>query len=154
MKKEQKQREQKEKVLEKFKKTQLQVKKKPWSWLTIEARKLVLELVSQIERKGRIKIGEQKKKDLLDKLGRKIRSEESPVHLHLQKRCEEDPFISRLDGGIWQKYYSKQLLLIHIVGVCNPKAGYERKRSWSGRGGGWASWTTSGSPRRWLTGRR
>ena len=68
LRKEQRQREQKEKLKEKIKKKQLKVKgkKKPWSWLTIEARKIVLELVSQIERKGRIKIGEQKKKDLLD----------------------------------------------------------------------------------------
>ena len=154
MKKEQKQREQKEKVLEKFKKTQIKVKKKPWSWLTIEARKLVLELVSQIERKGRIKIGEQKKRDLLDRLRRKSSSEESHVHFHLEKKCEDDSFQSRVDGGIGHKYFTRQLLLIHLVGVCNSEAGYERKRSWSGRRGGWASWTSSGSPRRWLTGRR
>ena len=43
-------------------------RRKPWSWLTMEARKVVLGLVAEVERQGRVKLGEMKKKELIRKI--------------------------------------------------------------------------------------
>ena len=42
--------------------------KRPPPWLTKESKKVVDEIVKEVERKGRLKTGEQKKRQLLEKL--------------------------------------------------------------------------------------
>ena len=42
--------------------------RKSWSWITIEARKVIVELVAEVERQGRVKIGERKKKELIQRI--------------------------------------------------------------------------------------
>ena len=58
----------KRKLLQKKQQEKKSRKKKTESLLTLEARKVVLELVRDVEKQGRLKLGEKKKKELLRKL--------------------------------------------------------------------------------------
>ena len=152
--------------LEKKKGKKQSVKRKPWSWLTQEARKVILELVANIEKKGRIRIGEQKKRELLEKLGGKS-IKKDPI---LQPKDFEDSVVVQnpiiqipgLLGGTpdtVEGYYFNQLLIIHIVGVREARhmtGTATRKRTWTNRSGSWASWSGSSqaSRRRVRIGRR
>ena len=46
-----------------------------WGWLRIESRKLLIEIIQEVDRKGRREKGERKKRELLEKLGERKRAE-------------------------------------------------------------------------------
>ena len=122
--------------------------------------------MANIEKKSRIRIGEQKKRELLEKLGGKS-IQMDPI---LQPKDLEDSVVVQnpiiqipgLLGGTpdtVEGYYFNQLLIIHIVGVREARhmtGTATRKRTWTNRSGSWASWSGScqASRRRVRIGRR
>ena len=105
-------------------------RKKPWTWLTREARKVILEVVAKIEKEGRIKIGERKKRDLILKLR------------YVEKQqIEGSHDIKLLElSGIDQGFH--QILGLELVRGNSSGSG---KRKRGARAGRWASWSVDES---------
>ena len=101
-------------------------KKKPWTWLTREARKVILEVVAEIEKQGRIKIGERKKKELIKKL-----VSEQTNEIEERKEATIKLEVGRIDEGF------QQLLSLDLVRGDRSGSG---KRKRDARAGRWASW--------------
>ena len=134
-------------------------RKCPWSWLRIEARKIITDIVGEVEKQGRIRKGNVKKRELLSKLEEKRNEQEKKKEMELLGEIEK---LGRLKKGqrmkreLLEKLERKkseqdsvkeqprantQLLIMNLVG--GNKNG-SRKRKWSRRGGLWASWLGEG----------
>ena len=81
--------EQKKKQQAAEKEKRISKKKDPWSWLRIEARKCIVEIVGEIEKQGRVRKGELKKRKLLDKLEERrkeqVKKKESDLLVEVEK---------------------------------------------------------------------
>ena len=53
---------------EKARISKVEKKKKPWPWLMVAARGVVVEVVREVERIGRVAVGKRKKRELLAKI--------------------------------------------------------------------------------------
>ena len=117
-----------------FEKNSKKVKKKPWGWIKIEARQILVEIVGEIERVGRVKIGERKKRELLEKLNKRRAREGKPTPPPAQP-----PEVAIEDGRT-----TKQILTLNLVRG-NREGSGKRKRNH--RGGAWLSWEGMGGLR-------
>ena len=117
----------KSKDVEKKRAEKKKLKKKPWGWLKMEARKVLIEMVREIERVGRVKLGERKKRELLKKLNnRKERVEEPTL-----------PPAQPPEGATDDNVMPNQLLIVNLVRGDREGSG-KRKRGC--RRGLWLSW--------------
>ena len=71
-------------------------RKCPWSWLKIEARKVITEIVGEVEKQGRIRKGNVKKRELLSKLEEKRNEQEKKKEMELLGEIEK---LGRLKKG-------------------------------------------------------
>ena len=142
--------EQKKKQQAAEKEKRISKKKDPWSWLRIEARKCIIEIVGEIEKQGRVRKGELKKRKLLDKLEERrkeqVKKKESDLLVEVEKlgrlkkgEMKKKELLEKLRSMASAKQYNsnEQLLVMNLVG--GDRNG-SRKRIWSKRGGLWASW--------------
>ena len=129
-------------------------RKCPWSWLRIEARKIITDIVGEVEKQGRIRKGNVKKRELLSKLEEKRNEQEKKKEMELLGEIEK---LGRLKKGqrmkreLLEKLERKkseqdsvkeqprpntQLLIMNLVGGNKNGSG---KRKWGRRRGLWAS---------------
>ena len=110
---------------EKARISKVEKKKKPWPWLMVAARGVVVEVVREVERIGRIALGERKKRELLEKIAG---MKEKPPEQEDRKHCEENTgTINILEEQICtgEEEITNQLLLIHLVS--GGKSGTRKK---------------------------